>query len=161
MACTSEREKPTICCRNEVISAMVTMWISIRKMGAAAFAVFFLLGQFHMCQSAYELPSGAKCAVCPTLQHEEASHSHGLQLSAQHNDCHDCCTIAACEDPKLPKTLLAPTGLQSIDLAILPEPILVLLPAFAVARPVQIWQFAAPPTGPPSLTSARAPPFSA
>lgn len=137
---------------------MVDFSGTIRKVGAAVYAVLFLFGQFHMCQTAYELPSGAECAVCPTLEHEEGPTSHDAQLTAKHNDCHDCCTIGACEEPKQQTSSLAPTAFQLLAHVNLPAQIHISIPEPPTGTLSHPWQIGAPPTGPPKATSARAPP---
>ena len=133
------------------------IWGRFQKAGAAFFAVLMLLGQFHFCEPAYELPSGNTCAVCPELAHDDTEATEP-QIAASHGDCHDCCTIEACQSEVKPVPAVVTSANLLFAAAVLPAQAEILVPIAPECEPVTWWHSGAPPTGPPSLTSARAPP---
>lgn len=121
----------------------------------------FLLGQSHLCPSEYVLPSGQSCRVCPNLDHAPKLKGASSQdaLQARHGDCHDCCTVKACD--KDPQPVKADSKRATTFTAILP-PTFVLIP-IVIARiraelPTAVELYL--PHGPPTGRGSRAPPIS-
>ncbi|MBW7929607.1 MAG: hypothetical protein H3C58_16265 [Fimbriimonadaceae bacterium] len=118
-------------------------------------ALLLVRVNLHLCAPRYELPGGATCIVCPTLDDEATD--HGAEIGESHGDCHDCCVIAACHqsNPDSPATALhswehvvaAPVG-GSV-------PVLVDTNGRG-ASPVHLK--GCPPTGPPRSGRPRSPP---
>ncbi len=132
----------------------------LRALRTLFLIVTFLLGQSHLCASEYLLPSGQPCRVCLTLVDPpklQAS-SAPSALHARHGDCHDCCTIRACD--KSPQSLKADFPPPPTFPAIL-SPTFVFVPVVVAAvRPeaspaVELYL----PHGPPTDRPSRAPPI--
>ena len=124
----------------------------------------FLLGQSHLCASEYVLPSGRPCRVCMTLVDAPRLDAEGIKaassgdaLGARHGDCHDCCSIKACDkDPQPAKADFKPAPVFA---AILPTTFVfvpVVAPAFRTELPPAVELYL--PHGPPADRPARAPP---
>ena len=121
----------------------------------------FLLGQSHLCASEYVLPSGQSCRVCLTLVDApklKASLSQN-ELQARHGDCHDCCSIKACDKDTQP--LKADFKPAPVFAAILPPTFVfvsVIAPVFRAELPPAVELYL--PHGPPTDRPSRAPPVS-
>lgn len=116
------------------------------------------LAQVHLCDASYVLPSGQTCLECPQLFHEIAPHEDASpELDASHGDCHDCCSIRSCDDHERaakPSNSVNPVQF----LAVLPNELVVFIPDSPEVRCIAVAIESAPPTGPPSASSPRAPP---
>lgn len=111
----------------------------------------------HLCAPRYELPGGATCAVCPTLDDSVAEHF--TEVGEGHGDCHDCCVIAPCHQSSPDSAVSAPHPLESVLAA--PVGGSVLVPVHLSERescPVHVEGCS--PTGPPSSSRPRSPPES-
>jgi len=117
-------------------------------------AWLIVLGQFHLCEPSYQFRDGRTCFTCPELSDLPTQ----LEDGSEHNDCHDCCEIRACDDESQQDLALASSFSAEVVLA-LPTVFELLLPARLIEFSVPVYQESAPPTGPPGICASRAPPF--
>jgi hypothetical protein len=116
-------------------------------------SVVLLAAQFVCCQPSFILPDGSECTTCLTLQELESSKSAGL-TDADHGDCHDCCTLEACQgENKLKNAAKSNERVVDSLLAVLPEPLSVqcLVPVFSQSMPAFEEAFSSSP----ELNSSR------
>ncbi|MFZ4507658.1 MAG: hypothetical protein ACOYON_08200 [Fimbriimonas sp.] len=118
-----------------------------------------VLPQIHWCPPSFRLLDGSPCFTCPSLtQIEAAQDEHQNLASGEHGDCHDCCTLQACEKETKAQPNLIQASLLFIDI---PPTIRI-----AIIRPPEVetsiptFKAGCPPTGPPDESASRAPPFS-
>lgn len=139
------------------------LWLSTLKLrlvqhGSLLLAVLLFASQLHLCEPTYILPTGQRCAACPTIAKSKlAATSSDVTFQG---DCRDCCKLTTCEhNVKTTPVVLASSHVVH---AILPDQ-----PDFEIHFFVIVYPIAAPriegipPTGPPSPDNSRAPPSSA
>lgn len=130
---------------------------SVKRVAMLLIWVLFF-GQVHLCQAAYELPNGQKCAVCPQLTDptESEPHFEAKAVKSSHGDCHDCCELDSCEDHGQAEQSKSQASFEFIDV---PLPLgQIQFQRFHVNRSRPVYVASAPATGPPSPHSSRAPP---
>ena len=130
-----------------------------RRGGLWLAGIFFLVAQFHVCVSQFVLPDGEVCRECPELSDHRPLPKHPVLSAEKHGDCHDCCTVQACDDhsSKSPTAVHSP-NLEWFGLVATKE--LVALPELTIIRATAPKLTGCPTTGPPLSASPRAPPAS-
>lgn len=140
-------------CQNET---GMGFWAAMKGFTGRAFLFLTILfAQVHFCNSEYVRPTGELCTECAATTELAPANS---RLATLHGDCHDCCSLRACETPQTQTSLTITPGFH-IEFACLPASIEV--PSIPVlGEPVQQFWFStcAPPTGPPQAVSLRGPP---
>lgn len=131
-----------------------------RRGGLWLAGIFFLVAQFHVCVSQFVLPDGEICRECPELSDRQPLPKQPVLTAEKHGDCHDCCTVQACDDhsSKSPTAIKTSPNLEWSGLLSSVEP-------FVAPDHVQPHTSAprltgCPTTGPPLPSSPRAPPAS-
>ena len=142
-------------------SAFLEIPRTVRAFQALLLIVSLLLAQAGFARASYVLPSGESCVTCPTLQDAlqvQPKAGERWEVAAAHGDCHDCCTLTAKSSDAGDARIVADGFASHLD-TILPEPVLVGVPALRTTRPcVPVFVPAHPPNGPPALSASRAPP---
>lgn len=112
----------------------------------------------HFCSPQFLSSNGLACATCPTLP-DAMGASLKLSLSPPHSDCHDCCALDVCHDEG-PSTAsaLAPAA-PHVDFVVLASVLgEISLPVVSSDALIPHLE-GCPPTGPPSDSASRGPPF--
>ena len=133
---------------------------AVRTVASALFALVVFLSQLHLCPPRFVFADGSECLTCSSTDNIRTESSKANQTAvASKADCKACCTLAGCSHGSkgnasaTNRTQYAPAVLtRPVDQTFVTDfvPRLVLIPSFE----------SAPATGPPSLTSPRAPPQS-
>lgn len=116
--------------------------------------LFLLVGQHHLCEPTYILPSGELCQTCPT----SACQSKGRVNPQASSDHRTCCKLGPCLHKN--NTVAATSNPSSQPDAILSEPFLVArFTQFEVLSPFKANTQCAPIPSPPDQDHSRAPPL--
>ncbi len=118
-------------------------------------AGILLFGQLHVCTQQFLNNLGQVCEKCTLIPVDADCEG---KVAAPHGDCHDCCSISACDDEA--KDVAKSSAVSVFQVAILlEEPA---EPVFRIAHfPKQRFLTFDPSTpahGPPLLRASRAPP---
>jgi hypothetical protein len=141
------------------LSAGVLHLFQVQRVVPAFLSVVLLVAQFVCCQPSFVLPDGSKCAACPVLQHEDQKPDDEL-ASQDHGDCHDCCTLEACQgENKLKNAAKSNERVPDSLLAVQPEPQCFQCLVPIVSQPRLAYEGLHPSATEPTSSRDRAPPF--
>jgi hypothetical protein len=117
-----------------------------------------VVGHTHVCHVIWRLPSGQVCEACPQTEVRDHHEGGRPRETIAANDCRDCCSLTHCDDdgPDATKAFSVPATL--VMARIEPELVLPSLPIIT-RDPIAAVVALHLPNAPPSLRSARAPPF--
>jgi hypothetical protein len=122
-------------------------------------AIAIFLSPIHLCKTGFYLPDGESCQACPTLKDSVADHQNEVVFtSAEHKDCHDCCTLKSCNEAGKTKNVQATLSPVQMVAAI---PTVIVIQSFEALKlpPVKpVFIEGCPTKGPPQACSSRAPP---
>lgn len=137
----------------------MNQWWFVRLTRAVPFLGALLLAcvNLHLCAPRYELPGGATCVVCPTL--DDGPTDLVAEIGERHGDCHDCCVIAACHDSEPETAVTATTSWEPVFALHGANARLELDEVVRAGRP-SVHLGGCPPTGPPRSGRPRSPPLS-
>ena len=141
-------------CKVEVATELLRYY-KRRKFLAFGFICVFLFSQLHICVSNYVTDTGVTCVKCVQI---EPGLDCDTNLANSHGDCHDCCSLQACEDDNQHTAKIV--SYSSVELvAVLPAQFDIASYQAVSEQSVLVpFDPSAPTTGPPLNKSSRAPP---
>ena len=137
-------------------ASMRSIFDGLPKFARALVAIALLLSQVHFGPPEYVTDQGAPCTACATISNlEECS-----QISSEpHGDCHDCCSIRACDEQASYKFATnSNTHQWDVPAALLDQYFVNIERQILFVQKQIEFDPGAPSTGPPRLTPSRAPP---
>lgn len=122
-------------------------------------AIAIFLSPIHLCKTGFFLPNGDNCLACPTLNDSVSDHSDGTVLTtAEHKDCHDCCTLKSCNETGKTKNVQATLAPVQMVMAMPTEIVIESFEALKLPPIKPVFIEGCPSKGPPQACSSRAPP---